>query len=80
VELPELGGNGVLIQVKACGLSFSSIESTALCQKASKNLGVGAGHDVAGIVVAIGEDVTTLSKGDHVVGEWEMRTFDICVV
>jgi D-arabinose 1-dehydrogenase-like Zn-dependent alcohol dehydrogenase len=80
LELPELDGNGVLIQVKACGLSLSRIESTALCQilsKTIKNLGVGAGHDVAGTVVAIGEDVTTLSKGDHVVGKWEMATFHL---
>jgi D-arabinose 1-dehydrogenase-like Zn-dependent alcohol dehydrogenase len=78
VELPELGRNGVLIQVKACGLSISSIESEASGQilpKSNKNLDVNAGHDVAGIVVAVGEDVTTLSKGDHVVGEWEMGTF-----
>ncbi|KDR10806.1 Quinone oxidoreductase-like protein 1 [Zootermopsis nevadensis] len=71
VELPELGRNGLLIQVKACGLSISKIESTALCQILSnpnKNLGVGAGHEVAGTVVATGDDVTTLSKGDHVVG------------
>jgi NADPH:quinone reductase-like Zn-dependent oxidoreductase len=78
VELPELGRNGVLIQVKACGLSVSRVESTTLCQilsKANKNLAVGAGHDVAGTVVAVGEDVTTLSKGDHVVGKWEMGAF-----
>jgi hypothetical protein len=39
---------------------------------------------VAGIVVADGDDVTTLSKGDHIVREWEMETFclifDILVV
>jgi NADPH:quinone reductase-like Zn-dependent oxidoreductase len=77
VELPELGRNGVLIQVKACGLSLSRVESTTLCQILYKgnNFCIGAGHDVAGIVVAVGEDVTTLSKGDHVVGKLEMGTF-----
>jgi hypothetical protein len=78
VELPELGRNGVLIQVKACGLSISRVEPTTLCHilsKGSKNLSVGAGHDVAGIVVETGEDVTTLSKGDHVVGTQEVGTF-----
>jgi hypothetical protein len=78
VELPELGRNGVLIQVKACGLSISRVEPTALSHilsKGCKNLSVGAGHDVAGIVVEIGEDVTTLSKGDHVVGKQESGTF-----
>jgi NADPH:quinone reductase-like Zn-dependent oxidoreductase len=77
VELPELGRNGVLIQVKACGLSLSRVESTVLCQILSKgnNLYIGAGHDVAGVVIAVGEDVTTLSEGDHVVGKLGMGTF-----
>jgi len=72
-----VGRNGVLIQVKACGLSLSRVESTVLCQTLSKdnNLCLGAGHDVAGVVVAVGEDVTTLSKGDHVVGKLGMGTF-----
>ncbi|XP_069686397.1 quinone oxidoreductase-like protein 1 [Periplaneta americana] len=71
VELPQLERNGVLIQVKACGLSTSWVDSVALCQvlsKISKGQCVGAGHDIAGVVVATGEDVTTLSKGDQVVG------------
>lgn len=78
MELPELGRNGVLIQVKACGLSISRVEPTTLCHilsKGNKNLSVGAGHDVAGIVVETGEDVTSLSKGDHVVGKQELATF-----
>jgi D-arabinose 1-dehydrogenase-like Zn-dependent alcohol dehydrogenase len=77
MELPEVGRNGVLIQVKACGLSLSRVESSVLCQTLSKdnNLCIGAGHDVAGVVVAVGEDVTTLSKGDHVVGKLGMGTF-----
>ena len=77
MELPELGRNGVLIQVKACGLSLSRVESTVLCHILSKgnNFCIGAGHDVAGVVVAAGEDVTTLSKGDHVVGKLGIVTF-----
>jgi len=72
-----VGRNGVLIQVKACGLSLSRVESAVLCQNLSKdnNFYIGAGHDVAGVVVAVGEDVTTLSKGDHVVGKLGMGTF-----
>jgi hypothetical protein len=78
IELPELGRNGVLIQVKACGLSVSRVEPTALSHilsKGSRNVSVGAGHDIAGVVVDAGEDVTTLSKGDHVVGKQELGTF-----
>lgn len=72
-----MGRNGVLVQVKACGLSLSRVESAVLCQTLLKdnNLCIGAGHDVAGVVVAVGEDVTTLSKGDHVVGKLGMGTF-----
>lgn len=67
----------MLIQVKACGLSLSRVEFTVVCQILCKgnNFCIGAGHDVAGIVVAVGEDVTTLSRGDHVVGKLEMVTF-----
>jgi len=69
-----VGRNGVLIQVKACGLSLSRAESSVLGQTLSKdnNLCIGAGRDVAGVVVALGEDVTTLSKGDPVVGKLGM--------
>lgn len=72
-----MGRNGVLIQVKACGLSLSRVESAVLCRNLSRdnNLYIGAGHDVAGVVVAVGGDVTTLSKGDHVVGKLGMGTF-----
>lgn len=72
-----MGRNGVLIQVKACGLSLSKVESSLLCQTLSKdnNLCIGAGHDVAGVVIAVGEDVTTVSKGDHVVGKLGTGTF-----
>lgn len=72
-----MGRNGVLIQVKACGLSMSRVEASVLGQTLSKdnNLCIGAGRDVAGVVVTVGEDVTTLSKGDHVVGKLGMETF-----
>lgn len=72
-----MGRNGVLIQVKACGLSLSRVESVVLGHTLPKdnNLCIGAGHDVAGVVVAVGEDITTLSKGDHVVGKLGMGTF-----
>jgi NADPH:quinone reductase-like Zn-dependent oxidoreductase len=80
VELPELGRNGVLIQVKACGLSISGVEPTTLSHilsKGTKNLSVGAGHDIAGIVVETGEEVTALSRGDHVVGKKGLGTFEV---
>ena len=71
--------------MKACSLSswFHSGDnigkdpSTALlCQTIAKISGntdktckLPAGQDIAGIVMAVGEDVTTLTKGDYVVGK-----------
>ena len=83
IDLPDLGKNGVLIQVKACGLAVSRFDPTSLYQvlsKVNKKPQVGAGHDVAGIVIAVGEDVTTLSKGDHIVGEYVSLFVDILFI
>ncbi|XP_066991034.1 quinone oxidoreductase-like protein 1 [Anabrus simplex] len=71
VELPELNRNAVLIKVKACGLASSQYDFTALGQllaKAIKNQRIGVGCDIAGVVQAVGIDVTSLSVGDEVVG------------
>lgn len=84
VELPDLDRNSVLIQVKACSLSswlhccdnIGKDPTTAvLCQTLTKIGGcpsnaskLPAGQDIAGVVMAVGEDVTTLAKGDSVVG------------
>ncbi|KAK3915415.1 Quinone oxidoreductase-like protein 1 [Frankliniella fusca] len=84
VELPELERNSVLIQVKACSLSSwlhccSSVDkdpaTAILYQTISKINGsskktckLPAGQDISGVVMAVGEDVTTLAKGDYVVG------------
>ncbi len=66
VTLADPVGREVLIQVKASGLCHSD----ELAQ--STNLGfdvpVVFGHEVAGIVTAIGDDVGDIAVGDHVVG------------
>jgi len=80
-----LGLNGVLIQVKACGLSnwlhdgcsgCNDPGVKAVCHILTKISGnslkghrLPGGQDIAGIVQAVGKDVTTLIKGDHVVGK-----------
>lgn len=83
-QLPELERNSVLIQVKACSLSSwlhccgnagKDPATEVLCQTISKISGnpntsckLPAGQDIAGVVKDVGEDVTTLAKGDYVVG------------
>lgn len=58
--------NEVLIDVKAVGLCHSDLTL------ASSDLGFAMpavfGHEVAGIVTAIGDDVRSVALGDHVVG------------
>lgn len=85
MELPNLDQNSVLIEVKACSLSswlhccgnagkdpatevlFQAIAKIG--NKIDKACKLPAGQDIAGTVVAIGDDVTTLAKGDNVVGK-----------
>ena len=69
IEDIEIGtpiGREVLVEVKACGLCHSDLHL------AEANYGTPLpavlGHEVAGIVRAIGPDVRDFSVGDHVVG------------
>ncbi|GLH01212.1 Quinone oxidoreductase-like protein 1 [Gryllus bimaculatus] len=71
VNLPEIEGNSVLVEVKACGLLSCHYDNSALFQlltKAKKNQRIGVGCDIAGIVLAVGPEVTTLCVGAAVVG------------
>lgn len=68
--LPELGQYGVLVEVKACGLSLPLCDGSSLCNMV-KRVGCNrlpAGQDIAGIVKAVGSDVTSLRIGDQVTG------------
>ncbi|XP_063220301.1 quinone oxidoreductase-like protein 1 [Bacillus rossius redtenbacheri] len=71
VQLQPLDKNGVLVKVKACGLLNSQLEYAAVSHilfKTNNNKYFPVGYDVAGIVAGVGSDVTTVTKGDHVVG------------
>jgi S-(hydroxymethyl)glutathione dehydrogenase/alcohol dehydrogenase len=65
IGLGELGPNDVRLQVKASGLCHSdvSVQTGALPFPLPMILG----HEGAGIVEAVGVDVTTCEVGDHVV-------------
>jgi S-(hydroxymethyl)glutathione dehydrogenase/alcohol dehydrogenase len=66
VRITDVGANEVVVNTVACGLCHSDlhfIEGT-LPQRLPTLLG----HEAAGIVEAVGEDVTEFKPGDHVVG------------
>lgn len=66
VSIDKPKGREVLVQVKACGLCHSDLHM------AEANYGLPLptllGHEVAGVVIGIGEDVRDFKIGDHVVG------------
>jgi uncharacterized zinc-type alcohol dehydrogenase-like protein len=65
IQRRELGGRDVLIDIKFCGICHSDIHQV-------KDEWGGAifpmvpGHEIAGVVAAVGADVTTLVVGDRV--------------
>ncbi len=61
-ELPEVGPGDVLIRVRASGICGSDLMEWYRIKRAPLVLG----HEVAGDVVEVGEDVTALSVGDRV--------------
>lgn len=67
VRLADPIGREVLIDVKASGLCASDLH---LEQGASAKLVFPAvlGHEISGVVAAVGPDVSTIQVGDHVVG------------
>jgi hypothetical protein len=66
IEIGSPVGREVLLEVKACGLCHSDLHL------AEANFGTPLpavlGHEVAGIVKAVGPNVLELAVGDHVVG------------
>lgn len=65
LEIDNPGPREVLIQVAASGLCHSDLHF--LEGKYHTNLPCVLGHEAAGIVLAVGQDVTYLAPGDHVI-------------
>ena len=65
IDLPELGAHDVLVRIAGVGICHSDL--------ASRDGNLGApfpsifGHEGAGVVTAVGRDVTRVVVGDHVV-------------
>ncbi len=64
-ELPALRGHEVRIAITECGLCGSDLD--LWLGHAPGKLPMFIGHEPAGVVAEIGEEVTTLRPGDHVV-------------
>jgi L-iditol 2-dehydrogenase len=62
VPVPEIGAGELLVQVKACGLCGSDLMEWYVKEKAPIVLG----HEPAGVVARVGQDVNAFSVGDRV--------------
>ena len=65
VSLPDIGAPEVLVRIAACGICHSDAHYRAGISKID-SLPVTLGHEIAGRVEAVGEQVTHVSPGDHV--------------
>ncbi|MEB3370521.1 alcohol dehydrogenase catalytic domain-containing protein [Saccharopolyspora mangrovi] len=64
VDVPTPDRHGVLVQVAACGVCGQDVMRRA--GKADRLLGAIMGHEIAGTVVCVGDDVTRFVAGDRV--------------
>ncbi len=62
VPVPQIGPGELLVQTKACGLCGSDLMEWYVEKKAPEVLG----HEPAGIVAEVGEEVTAFEVGDRV--------------
>ena len=65
VAVPDVGASEVLVRVAACGICHSDAHYRAGISSID-SLPVTLGHEVAGRVEAVGEEVTPVSPGDRV--------------
>ncbi len=68
ISIPQPGANDVIVKIQACGVCHTDL--------AYRDGGITddypflLGHEAAGIVETVGEDVTHVSEGDYVVLNW----------
>ncbi len=66
-DLPQTGNNDVLIKVMAAGICGTDVHIFhGEAGSADVNPPVVLGHEFAGVVTSIGEDVTGIKEGDKV--------------
>jgi L-iditol 2-dehydrogenase len=64
IETPKIGRGEILIQVEACGICHTDLKKIEYNLLAPPRV---FGHETAGVVAAIGEDVHHLAVGDRVI-------------
>jgi len=67
VGYPEVEPNGIVIQVKACGICGSDMHIYKLGGRDQIPAGLIMGHEFSGDVVDVGVNVTDIKKGDRVI-------------
>ncbi len=65
VELDEPRGSEVLVEVRASGICHSDVAAATEVEHPYPTI---LGHEIAGVVAAVGPLVTSVRVGDHVVG------------
>ncbi|HEY9252724.1 MAG TPA: zinc-binding dehydrogenase, partial [Nocardioides sp.] len=68
VPVPVVGPDEVLVKVGAAGVNFADVMQTRGTYDGGPKPPYVAGFEAAGSVVALGEDVTRVAVGDHVIG------------
>jgi len=66
IPKPKIKPNEVLVKVKACGICHSDLHFIDGILRVGK-LPIILGHEAAGIVAKVGEDVKGFSEGEHVI-------------
>jgi L-iditol 2-dehydrogenase len=61
--IPAIGSGEILVEMRACGLCGTDLAKLAHPDRAQ---GARLGHEFAGVVVAVGPDVTRFAAGDRV--------------
>jgi NADPH:quinone reductase-like Zn-dependent oxidoreductase len=76
VPVPAPGTGQVLVRVKAAGINpgETKIREGALAERWPSTFPSGQGSDFAGVVEAVGADVTTVAAGDDVIGWVDTRS------
>lgn len=78
VSMPDIGSLDVLIKVHACGVCGSDVHLVDEDFKGMSTLPLIPGHEIAGVIEEVGEQVNYLKKGDRVGVPWAQHTCGHC--